>query len=258
MIRHISFSSFNLVPVLLIVFFSALLATANFIERDVTEPSIASAATFAVTELRKLSSSDVYSSLSLTNVWKAYEQEGIFHFNVVLNLELSSPQFLSGMPRENFTMVVLTHLNDGAKSIAIDEFPAMQELAIEKFQTEKLKRRRVAREGAFLELEVNAILRDRQQLESSNRERIEQWLSLPVEQQLDRLTSAEFDTVRAQESADFAAGQDEHIVAQEEQVCALSVSQLYETAVGLRAATDFAVFRAKQVLDLLLLHARSR
>jgi hypothetical protein len=66
------------------------------------------------------------------------QQEGIFHHNVVMDLELASPYFKSGKEVERFQMIVMTHKEDGVRSLAIDEFPLMSEAAIERFWIEKV------------------------------------------------------------------------------------------------------------------------
>ena len=76
----------------------------------------------------------------------------------MLELELASPHLLSGADSEPFDIVVMKALDDGVRSLAIDEFPEMTEDAIEQFWIEKVERHRSAREEAFakLELEVRA------------------------------------------------------------------------------------------------------
>jgi hypothetical protein len=86
---------------------------------------------FALKELIKLSDSTIYSTLNLTNVISAHQEEGIFHDNTILVLELSSPYFRSGNPSERFEVFVMTHKEDAVKSFAIDDFPVMQVLMLQ-------------------------------------------------------------------------------------------------------------------------------
>ena len=74
-----------------------------------------------------------------------------------LDLELASPYLLSGAASEPFDIVVMTHLDDGVRSLAIDEFPEMTDDAIERFWIEKVERHRAAREAAFAKLELEAV-----------------------------------------------------------------------------------------------------
>ena len=58
-----------------------------------------------------------------------------------LDLELASPHLLSGAASEPFDVIVMTHLDDGVRSLAIDE----------------MTDRRAAREAAFAKLELEAV-----------------------------------------------------------------------------------------------------
>jgi hypothetical protein len=44
-----------------------------------------------------------------------------------MTIELSSPYFVSGNNTEDFEIIVMQHKKDNTKSIAIDEFPNMDE-----------------------------------------------------------------------------------------------------------------------------------
>ena len=113
---------------------------------------------YALSELQKLSDSGVYSTLSISQVLSARQEDGIFHHNTLLTLELASPFFQSKSDTENFDIVVMKHKEDGIRSIAIDEFPVMNEDAIEKFWINKVEEKKIAREEAFRRLEIQAIL----------------------------------------------------------------------------------------------------
>ena len=58
-----------------------------------------------------------------------------------LDLELASPHLLSGAASEPFDVIVMTHLDDGVRSLAIDE----------------MTDHRAAREAAFAKLELEAV-----------------------------------------------------------------------------------------------------
>lgn len=114
------------------------------------------AAEFAVRELSKLSDSGVYTTINLRRVVSAEYQKGVYHENTILNLELSSPFFKSGKPVEIFEIVVMKHFEDGVRSFAINEFPEMNEDAIEEFYIRKVEARRRKREESFRKLELAA------------------------------------------------------------------------------------------------------
>ena len=53
---------------------------------------------FALQALQKLSDSRIYQTLSLSQILSAEEEDGIYHHNTVIKVELSSPYFKSGAP----------------------------------------------------------------------------------------------------------------------------------------------------------------
>ncbi len=114
-------------------------------------------AQFALTELSKLSDSNIYSTLQLSKIISVEEDEGIYHFNTIFVLELASPYFKSGLEKENVTMVVMSHKEDHTKSIAIDEFPIMDDEAIEKFYIMKIEKKRQSRDEAFIRMQAEYI-----------------------------------------------------------------------------------------------------
>jgi hypothetical protein len=116
------------------------------------------AAEFSVRELSKLSDSGIYTSLSLSSILSAKYNEGIFHNNIILELELASPHFKSGYSVERFHVVVMKHKDDGVTSFAIDEFPVMDEDSIEEYYIKKVEEKRRRREESFRRLELEAYL----------------------------------------------------------------------------------------------------
>lgn len=121
------------------------------LQADVTDPAIVEAAAWAVGHLRNLSDSGVYTSLSLAAILDAATQEGVYHNNTLLTLELASPHLLDGVPTSVHRVVVMADLEDGVRSFAIDAFPIMEPDAIEEFWTRKVDAHRcvviVAGEG---------------------------------------------------------------------------------------------------------------
>ncbi|OQR99243.1 hypothetical protein ACHHYP_07154 [Achlya hypogyna] len=118
--------------------------------RPVTDPAIVHAAEFAVTELRRLSDTGIYTTLSLHEIKSGATQEGDFHYNTYLTLELASPHFKSGQPVEPYEIVVMESLDaDRRKSFAIDNFPEMDDDAIEAFWIEMVEHRRQQRREIF-------------------------------------------------------------------------------------------------------------
>jgi hypothetical protein len=123
---------------------------------DINSDEAKLAAAFAVRELSKLSDSGIYTTINLNRLISAEYQIGVYHENTILNLELSSPFFKSGKTTESFEIVVMKHLEDGVRSFAINEFPEMNEDAIEEFYIRKVEARRRKREESFRRLEFAA------------------------------------------------------------------------------------------------------
>eukprot|EP01039_Chlorochromonas_danica_P011024 gene11025-12272_t len=120
-------------------------------------PEVILDAEFAVEELRKLSDSGIYTTLTLHRILHAQTIDGIFHNNLALKLELKSPFFNSGQETEVFEMVVMKHKTDNVTSLAIDEFPVMADEAIEEFYIQKVEEHRVEREKSLRRLDREVI-----------------------------------------------------------------------------------------------------
>jgi hypothetical protein len=208
-----------------------------------------SEANFAMTELRKLSDSGVYESLSLAQILSYSTESGTFHDNTNLKLSLASPYFKSGKAVEEFEVMVLTHKDDGVKSLAIDEFPEMSERSVESFLVKKTIAKKVEREGAYRLLELDALLKRKSPAGSS---------STDVRQLLRDLDSPEALSRRRQDSLDVQARLVDPYTAQEKEISAMPLDQLYDVSLGLGSRdgnewTDFQVERATAVLDQALL-----
>jgi len=126
----------------------------------INNQKVVDAAKFAIEELQQLSDSGVYKSLFLNKIVKAEEQNGVYHYNIFLTLELSSDYFDSGKSFETFDIIVLKSFEDGVYSFAINELPKMTENAIEKYWIEMVEEHRKLRESKFLELEAEGLLAD--------------------------------------------------------------------------------------------------
>jgi GTPase SAR1 family protein len=124
---------------------------------EVSSTKAIQAAQFAVHELSKLSDSNIYETLELNQIITADEIDGLFHKNILLHLELKSPYFASHNLLEKFHMIVMTHKEDNVTTLAIEEFPVMDDDAIEEFYINKIEERRKMRNKAFEELELEAM-----------------------------------------------------------------------------------------------------
>ncbi|KAG5188660.1 hypothetical protein JKP88DRAFT_304031 [Tribonema minus] len=129
--------------------------------RITTDADIVEAATWAVSELRKLSDTGVYESLALKSIKAAATGAGVYHDNTFLTLVLASPHFDGGSAEEEFEVMVMQHKTDGHRNFAISEFPAMAAGAIEQFYMQKVDADRKLRDAALQELDREAELYER-------------------------------------------------------------------------------------------------
>lgn len=219
---------------------------------DVNSAKAIKSAEFAVHELSILSDSEIYETLELKKILYAAEQDGIFHYNTLLTLELASPHFKSGKASEEFKMIVMLHKEDGVRSLAIDEFPVMNEDAIEEFYIRKIEKRRKQREEAFRRLELEAQLYDSKSpiLDISNVRMQEIFSEKTIAEVLAELDTPEQRVTRRQDSEQTIQTRlsGEQLV-EEQKLQQFSLRELYEVITGQLEATDFQVYRAKTLLD---------
>lgn len=131
-------------------------------------------------ELRKLSESGIYETIQLKEIKSAAAavrcingcvhavvveiqnvsrcgetfQDGIFHKNMKFVVDLYSPHLRSKLPSEEYEMIAMQRHDDGSWTFTINEFPIMDELAIEEFYIRMVERRRREREEATSRLEA--------------------------------------------------------------------------------------------------------
>lgn len=125
------------------------------IKLDTKSESVIQLSQWVVKELQDLSDSGIYSTLSLHEVLSAEEEPGVFHTNTILGLSLASPYFKSGLKEEDYTVVVMKHAHEDYSTIAINEFPDMDENAIEEFYINKVEKKRSDREKIFQRWEAS-------------------------------------------------------------------------------------------------------
>ena len=119
-------------------------------------------AQFAVEELRGLSDSGVFTTLSLARVHSAESGRGVFHHNWFFTVDLSSPHLLGGAPTSRHDIVVMESLEDGVRSFAIDEFPDMEPDAIEAHWQVMVEEHKRKREVSFARIEREELELDAQ------------------------------------------------------------------------------------------------
>lgn len=73
----------------------------------VDDPAIVEAATWAVAHLANLSDSGVYTSIRLRRIVDAATQEGVYHNNTMITVELESPYLLDAEPMSVHKIIVM-------------------------------------------------------------------------------------------------------------------------------------------------------
>jgi hypothetical protein len=217
---------------------------------DVNDPFVASEAGFALAELQKLSDSTIYSTLSLSRVVSAFKEDGIFHTNTVLEVELASPHFRSQLPREPFQMFVMTHKEDAVKSFAINEFPVMDDAAIEDFHVAKVERKKVEREDYLRLLEIES-MSETVRAEVGPGATADVGAFFAAAEGAARLG---VEQVRRQCTADIAPQLPGAYLAEEEQLVRMSLRDVYAVSVGAKNASDYQKYRSQRMLDVVVAH----
>lgn len=132
---------------------SALIYGEDRVQVDPTNFEIIEAGDFVLRELKKLSDSGVYETLKLKKIVSAETQAGAYHNSIFIQMEFTSPHLEGGTSITSHNVVVMRNLNDDVLSFAIDEFPKMDEEAIEEFWIRKVERARKFREEEFARIE---------------------------------------------------------------------------------------------------------
>lgn len=77
---------------------------------------------------------------------------GTFHHNTFLSIEIASPFFKDNKSSAIFEVIVMDAFHDNSRSFAIDNFPEMDEDAVEQFWIRKVERERFLRDETFRQL----------------------------------------------------------------------------------------------------------
>jgi hypothetical protein len=104
----------RLLSIALVVMFSTAEESSCTLQPTLAgSPQVVAAANWAVSELQKLSASNIYTTLSLAGIDKVATSDGVYHDNTLLNLRLSSPHFDSKLPEEGFDVMIMQHKTEG-------------------------------------------------------------------------------------------------------------------------------------------------
>jgi hypothetical protein len=214
---------------------------------DLQNDSIMKEARYALEELIKLSETRIYETLELKRIKSAYKQEGIFHYNTIMTIELSSPYFVSGNQTEDFEIILMHHKEDNIKSIAIDEFPNMDEKVARQFLQKKIIEKRKEREVSFRKLELQALLFDNFYLDDNNRD-YDKLKDIPS--LLESLDNQSLKDLRKKNSISLQKRLRGQQLLEEQEIISLSLSSLYQISIKEKVASDYQIERAIKLLDL--------
>lgn len=116
---------------------------------SISDAEIVSISEYVLNELRKLSDSGIYDTLKIDQVLSYDRNDGIFHINTSLKLQLSS---IHWKEPQTFQFIVMDHKEEKIRSFAIDEFPVMDQTDIEKSWIKKIEKKKIIREKSFRRL----------------------------------------------------------------------------------------------------------
>ena len=227
---------------------------------DVTSDMVIGVSTYALAELQKLSESRIYDTLSIDRVIKADQQDGIYHTNYILTIDLKSEHFESDMGTERYEFIVMKHMEDNVTSFAINEFPRMKEKKIEEFYIKKVKAKVIEKEDTILRLRVENLFFDHS-LPEGVTDVYDYDKNAKIKIELDKKTVrkllSEIDTPQLQASREenskrFIRQLTGELADRESTVSAKSLEDLYSVLTGGSKFDDFDRYRAQQLIDLSL------
>lgn len=236
---------------------SSSTATLDRVILDTTSSDVLAEATFALDELMKLSDSRVYTSLSLNKIHSAELLDGIYHVNMIMKLELSSPYYKSKKESEIYELIVMRHKEDGIKSIAIDEFPVMEEHAIEEYYILKIKEKRKLREESLRRLQIEWLYFDHAASTNDEIDMYELPNNIEIKKDLDEKDVTEllndFDSrllkkERVNNSNMFCRRVSGDMLLEEKNLSTMSLGDLYGITIH-DDSSDYQVYRAMQLLQ---------
>lgn len=245
---------------ILLYFFSLLLFKLTLcLELDVRSELVRENAAFALSELKLLSDSKIYDTLDLNSIISASTKDGIYHDNIILKVELSSPYFKSGKQIELFEFIVMTHKADKMKTIAIDEFPVMLEDAIEEFTIRKIEEKRRRRQETLREMELSSIMTEQEELSQFDLSHIQERMSEEdVRNMFANVETNETLSYRKMLSASLIPNLPTSRISEEEALMNYSLFEIYQISRSIMPSSEYQNHRCKQILRAVLGHLKKR
>ena len=246
-------SKMNILLSILISLSIFLVVVTSIQQLDVTDEVVVEEALFALRELAKLSDSKIYDSLELTEIISAELDQGIYHENIIFRVILASPYFKSGNSTEEFELVVMTHKTDKVKTLAIDNFPSMREDAIEEYWIKKVEHSRKEKEIKFRQMYLESIFDSNdmmnQQIETADEAAVQalfvKWVNAFGETAISNEIAALSEEVQPRLV--------DRLLIEEKELSKMTPHELFQTSINQNKASDFQVYRSKQILNALLL-----
>ena len=227
---------------------------------DVASDLVKEVSLYALVELQKLSESRIYNTLSIDKIIKADQQDGIYHTNYILTIDLKSEHFDSDLETERYEFIVMKHLEDNVTSFAVNEFPKMKENKIEEFYIEKVKEKIIEKENTIIRLRIENVFFDRNLPEDitdvydydKNSKIKEELDKKSVPQLLAEIDTPQLQSSRTANSNRFIRRLVGDLAARERIIGSKSLADLYAIVVGGGAVDDFERYRAQRLMDISL------
>ena len=147
---------------------------------------------FAIQELKGLSDSGIYQTLTLSTIHSSEKGKGVFHMNYYFTITLTSPEFnaptTTTTSGQIFDLIVMKSLDDDVYSFAIDEFPEFSETNIHTYWIQMVEKHKLLREISFQQIEKEELNRDArnvgidnvenviEELKNKNNEALQKWM----------------------------------------------------------------------------------
>lgn len=227
--------------IVLTLFLLAILNCGNSLKiLSVDDPIVIADASFAVKELKQLSDSGIYDTITLSKIINATEEIGTYFINLIINLSLKSPYFKSNLEEEVFEMIIMRNKDDGSKVLAINEFPDMKEDKIEELLIEKIKAKREVKKELIRKFEFEDALADTNNTDEIDYE--------------DLISKAEGDTFakssRLKNSEHLMRRLPLHLQDIEKRMQSYSLKELYDMSIQQNTnITLFERYRMKKIVD---------